>query len=162
GKIQDLYYNPSMYSASVTAIANYWNSQDRADLAIDVLTRFVTHKTILPGECLRLLASLYRQQQNWTCAVRIWQQLAEKRCAQSLENLAKYYEHREKNYQQALTYARLMLPLVCDTTEVDYRIARLQGKLSRLCVVTKKHKMHVSSLNQGETSPCMLPLSMSS
>lgn len=55
----------------------------------------------------------------------------------AFEELAKYYEHRERNYSMALEMTRSALN-ECDTPEIRHREARLRqrvtGKLKRACV----------------------------
>ncbi len=88
------------------------------------------------------LALYYKRKDNWAEAIKIWQFLAEKdepNPAAMIE-LAKYLEHREKNFSAALDLAEQALSLViqapyCYTIQLNpdalqYRQARLKKRLA--------------------------------
>ncbi|WP_409346915.1 ribonuclease H-like domain-containing protein [Paenibacillus sp. MBLB4367] len=98
------------------------------------------------------LAGYYKQKGEWTKAVKLWHRAADERTEQSMAGLepfielAKYYEHRSKQFVEALRYAEeaqklawkraalsrrdAKLKEVCD--ELRKRIERLREKQTRL------------------------------
>ncbi|MCG7993817.1 MAG: ribonuclease H-like domain-containing protein [Candidatus Thiodiazotropha taylori] len=70
------------------------------------------------------LAHLLQKSGDWQGATRLWQQLAQKRCPEALEKLAKYHEHVSKDLDAARYYCR-QLP---DCQARTHRLRRLQRK----------------------------------
>ncbi len=88
----------------------------------------------LPGEidwrARAELAALYKRARDWPRALPLWTDVAASRsgyAAEALEELAKYYEHRVRDYPRALEVAR-SAPAA---SEWQHRIARLERKLAR-------------------------------
>ncbi|MCB1772098.1 MAG: ribonuclease H-like domain-containing protein [Gammaproteobacteria bacterium] len=73
-----------------------------------------------------LLAAEYRRRGDWPRAVAIWQQLHDAGHAAASVELAKYHEHRRRDYGTALRYASLG-----DDAGSDQRCVRLRGRLDR-------------------------------
>jgi len=80
----------------------------------------------------RLLALTYRRQGSWAEAVSVWKVMAGRRSVHAMVELAKYYEHREKNVQAALAWTRKAAAEVPfpDPT-LRHRRERLERKASR-------------------------------
>lgn len=73
------------------------------------------------------MAELYKKQQNYELALGLWEELNETSAAKSAEiftEMAKVYEHRHKDYQKALYYAK-------QARQVEKSRKRLTGKSER-------------------------------
>ena len=80
----------------------------------------------------RLLALTYKRQGSWAQAVSVWKIMATRRSVHAMVELAKYYEHREKNIQAALSWTRKAaaeIPFPDPT--LRHRRERLERKVSR-------------------------------
>ena len=55
------------------------------------------------------LARLARRRGNWALAVTTWRELAMHDHVEALEGLAKYYEHKESDFAQALQLTQRLL-----------------------------------------------------
>ena len=86
------------------------------------------------------LSFLHKRSQNMTAAVEVWQLAAEGRQIYAHVELAKFYEHKQRNYQQALDWTEAALDLVNQPNasrrerqewlaELKHRQARLKRKL---------------------------------
>ena len=86
----------------------------------------------------------YKKQKEWIKAEESWKEIIHSSnnktiiCKASIE-LAKYYEHKEKNYKDAIHYSELVKKMVfeseqmllkSDIPDLDKRINRLQRKYS--------------------------------
>ncbi|MES9869206.1 MAG: ribonuclease H-like domain-containing protein [Sedimenticola sp.] len=113
---------PDFYRADIHNLAR-WISEQCETEAIGVLE---SHAEKLCSDGRRLLALLYRRQNRWDDALPLWEALAQQRCIESIEKLAKYHEHVSKDLQMALEYS-CRLP----GTEADlHRIRRIRQKLA--------------------------------
>ncbi len=81
----------------------------------------------------KLLGLHYKRLEEWREAVNVWKSMAERKSVHAMIELAKYYEHRERNVNTALTWVRIAereLPLQRDTIEaLQKRKGRLERKL---------------------------------
>ena len=75
------------------AVLVYEESLNRGDLPLQIYL-----------ETLQRFALLYRKQARWEEAVNLWRKAAEHRWLEAIIELAKYYEHQEKEYTQALQW----------------------------------------------------------
>lgn len=75
---------------------------------------------------LLTLAWLHRSRGEWQEACALWERLAEDRCWEAVEHLAKYYEHQARDYRRALEYAMRLPP----SPERAHRLRRLSERLA--------------------------------
>lgn len=89
------------------------------------------------------LSFLHKRSQNLTAAVEVWQLAAEGRQVYAHVELAKFYEHKQRDYQQALDWTEAALALINHPNasrrerqgwlaELKHRHARLRRKLKSL------------------------------
>jgi uncharacterized protein len=91
------------------------------------------------GQACRLLSLIHKRAGEWPQAVEIWEEmiLQGPDGVFALVELAKWHEHRTRDYVRALTLARKalqMLPLPSPETEGDSlrrRVARLERRLAK-------------------------------
>ena len=70
------------------------------------------------------LAAAYRRHGRWCDAESVWLQLHAQGNAEAALELSKYYEHRRRDYGQAMDFAGR-----CDAAERSVRCARLRNKI---------------------------------
>jgi hypothetical protein len=116
------------FGVDLTALAR-WLSKSNPTAARQLLQ---AHGEDIDDGGKRLLARLARQSGNWRQAVRLWQELADKGCSDSLERLAKYHEHVSKDLAAAQRYCE-RLPADEQNQQRRQRIGRkLAGRQKRL------------------------------
>ena len=92
----------------------------------------------LGGAALFQLGLLYKKEGNWREAVRLWQKLARMsgKYLDAYVELAKYHEHRARDYATALDWSRRALAEACDQDGVPFSSpchpAALQHRIDRL------------------------------
>ena len=114
-----LQYN--VYQASKYLVKNNENEKAKTILEQRVNT--------LDTDALYLLGEIYRKENRWQEAVAIWQQLKEQGHEGGIESLAKYYEHKEKDYLAAY---QIMECLNAKQAKEQHqiRMRRLQRKMA--------------------------------
>jgi len=95
------------------------------DTAMDFLLR---HRDNLDIRGRNRLACLSRRIGNWTLAVEIWQELARDGNGHAIEQLAKYFEHRVRDYRRALQCVDTLLSQDDGSEAHRQRQRRLQRK----------------------------------
>ncbi|NPV76783.1 MAG: hypothetical protein HPY59_10470 [Anaerolineae bacterium] len=84
-------------------------------------------------------AHLYRKQGNWEQAKELWEKAAEYQQTTACIELAKYYEHVQKDYKQAQYWTDLGLEFFTQSTTSHYKNRKLQIDLvHRLARIKKK------------------------
>ncbi|MGH8581340.1 MAG: ribonuclease H-like domain-containing protein [Gammaproteobacteria bacterium] len=86
---------------------------------------------VLSGEAAMLAAHLHRQRGEWQQALTLWQGLAEQDHPEALENLAKHFEHRCRDFNKALAYTERLVAMAPQSSGYRQRRERLQRKLGR-------------------------------
>jgi hypothetical protein len=80
-------------------------------------------------------AGFCKAKNDWTRAIRIWTQLAQAGDIDAMIELAKYHEHKEKNYLQAFYWARQAIKESVESdpsqiVNIQYRIDRLTRRMN--------------------------------
>jgi uncharacterized protein len=111
----------------------------------DLAARLLEHGLTLDlteadfGSALERLSILQKRRGDIDQAIRLWEQAAEQGHIYAHVELAKYYEHRQRNYAEALKWSKSALELTRTAElpgymkkhwkqELDHRIARLKEK----------------------------------
>jgi uncharacterized protein YprB with RNaseH-like and TPR domain len=90
------------------------------------------------------LALHYKREKEWNKAVATWEEICKSpgnrlTVKKALIELAKYYEHKEKNYERAINYSELVYRMInesesdsftLEVKEVEKRLSRLKRKYS--------------------------------
>lgn len=113
--------NPASLGADVRGVARYWLARGQEATALSLLAQ---DRHALDADGLFDLARLYRRRREWAQAHPIWRSLAARGHARGIEALAKYLEHRERDYVQALEWVD-RLPAGSDR---EYRRRRIERK----------------------------------
>lgn len=114
--------NPSLAQADARGVARYWMARGEETTAFSILAQ---DRDALDEDALFELARLYRRRREWGQAHGIWRALAQRGHAGGTEALAKYLEHRKRDYFQALAWVD-RLPAGPDR---EHRRQRVERKL---------------------------------
>jgi len=130
--------NPLLPGLDLVALARLYEEMQDLEKAILLYERGLDQG--LPKEffiqTLERFAQLYRRQENWENAVNLWKRAAAHKHLDAYIELAKYYEHQQKDYDQAAQWTQFAFDLVIET-ELNPFIRRnlsndLQKRLDRL------------------------------
>ncbi|MCG7920996.1 MAG: ribonuclease H-like domain-containing protein [Candidatus Thiodiazotropha lotti] len=111
---------PDRYDLDLYSLARWIGKFDR-EQACDLLRKRVEQAD---ERSKGYLAHLLQKSGDWQGATQLWYQLAQNRCPEALEKLAKYHEHVSKDLEAARHYCR-QLP---DCQARTHRLRRLQRK----------------------------------
>ncbi len=120
------------HGAEMVGVARWMRKAERHEEALAWMRQALTRR-ISDGLLFRTLwdiAQMERKLGREDAALAVYADLAQTRNphrVQALEEMAKYYEHRERNYVTALEFAREALRL-SRTPELEHRAARLERK----------------------------------
>ncbi len=114
---------------------------------IDMATRLYIHGldhdlpkgTLL--EAIQRLALIHKRQENFSAAISLWEQAARHNHLDAHVELAKYYEHRLRDYPQAIWWTESAIETLNATDfpvfermqwlpDLEHRLERLKGKLA--------------------------------
>ncbi|MBN2012413.1 ribonuclease H-like domain-containing protein [candidate division KSB1 bacterium] len=150
--VLDVYSEPIRHLTDVDdlhGIAHSMDNQKVFDQAIVIYENILnrTNKQNHWHEVAWKLSLCYKRSGNWDAAVTLWESISRKGGNQleSYVELAKYYEHRERNYEQAesvikraqesvsvLEQLRPWLQLTDFWNEMTYRLTRIRNKAAGL------------------------------
>ncbi len=122
-RLRQCHQQPGRHGADVLAIARVHLKRGGLQQALSLLQE---NRDRLDQSGLLQLARLFRRNRRWQEALEIWKGLAESGNEDAREQLAKYYEHIARDYQQAFACAS-ELPT---NAEHLYRCRRLIRKLA--------------------------------
>jgi uncharacterized protein YprB with RNaseH-like and TPR domain len=114
---------PQTFDVDIPALAR-WQAETDEGAARELLHSHAEH---LDDDGRRLLAHLSRRAGDWAQAVAVWESLAAGGCTDSLERLAKYHEHVNKD----LAAARRCCGALPPDAAREQRLRRLDGKLRK-------------------------------
>jgi tetratricopeptide (TPR) repeat protein len=107
------------YGVDLIALAKLFEDMQELDTATRLYLHGLEHedaqsgelpKTLLLGAIMRL-ARLYKRQEDYPAAIELWEEAAEHGHLEAHIELAKYYEHRLKDYPQAIHWTEAALSL---------------------------------------------------
>jgi uncharacterized protein YprB with RNaseH-like and TPR domain len=113
---------PVAHGANPVAAAEIWQQQGQRERALRLLERA---RGQLDERGALMLARELRRAGRWQEAAGVWTSLAAAGCSEALENLAKYHEHRRRDWQRALECTRLL----DEDPDVHRRRLRLERRL---------------------------------
>lgn len=143
--LNDPLKNASAYGLDLAAIARLYEEIGMLEEAAG-LYEYSLNLGDLPEpfflKTMERFALLRRRQQDWSKAVQLWQKAAEHGELAACIELSKYYEHRERNFTQALEWARRALDALDYSgsnvysykeieRDIQHRIGRLYQKTYR-------------------------------
>lgn len=110
--LKDPIQNASEYGLDLAAIARLYEEMGMLEEAVGLYERSLNLGDLPEPFLLKTMeryALLRRRQQDWGKAVQLWQKAAEYGHLAACIELSKYYEHRERNFTEALDWARKAL-----------------------------------------------------
>lgn len=122
-RLSEAIEQPQRYQADCCAIARWLSETDELG-ARQLLARC---SASLSDDAKRLQAQLARRHGDWSQATEIWRALAKRGCSESVERLAKYHEHINKDLHKAKYYCEC-LPV---GAAQSLRLRRLNEKIDR-------------------------------
>jgi hypothetical protein len=143
GMLDDPHGSDLEHGLDVVALAKLFEDLDHPDDAALLYERGL--KIGLPEEgfwqAVRRLSALQRRRGDLEAAVKLWEQAAAEGHIYAHVELAKYYEHRRRDYPAALEWTRSALAHVDEgqlpsyerehwRSELQHRLKRLQGKVT--------------------------------
>jgi uncharacterized protein YprB with RNaseH-like and TPR domain len=114
---------PHKHGVDIPALA-LWLSKFNSEAAYTLLK---STGQVLNMRGKRLLGQMARRAQDWELAIKLWQELANRGCEDSLEQLAKYHEHVSGNLAVARRYSERLAP----GREKARRLQRIEAKQYR-------------------------------
>jgi tetratricopeptide (TPR) repeat protein len=106
--------NPLLPGLDLVALARLYEDLQDWETAILLYERGLDQG--LPQDffiqTLERFAQLYRRQENWEGAVNLWKKAAGHKHLDAYIELAKYYEHQQRDYDQAIQWTQNALELV--------------------------------------------------
>ncbi len=107
--LKDPLHKANRYGLDMAAIARLYEEMGMLEEAANLYEQSL-HLGDLPEpfflKTIERYALLRRRQQDWDKAIQLWQKAAECGHVTACIELSKYYEHRERNFTQALEWAR--------------------------------------------------------
>ncbi len=132
------------HSLDLVALAKFFEVMGNAKQAIQLYQHSLVQELPEEGywEALYRLSFIQKRQENWPAAVALWEQAAESRQIYAYVELAKFYEHRARDYDEAGRWTEAALSLIdaphCPQAKrrqwlaaLRHRLARLQRKMDR-------------------------------
>ena len=131
GMLKDpLHSDQSVYGLDLAAIARLYEEMGLVDQAAELYERSLEIGDLPEPfffKTIERYATLYRRQGEWFRAAQLWRRAAEYGEVTACVELSKYYEHHERNYLEALNWAKRAL----DNFEVDQFYPGSGRKLER-------------------------------
>jgi uncharacterized protein YprB with RNaseH-like and TPR domain len=115
-------HEPASHGADPVAAAETWLRQGQRPRTLALLEQA---RDQLDTRGALMLARELRRAGRWQEAVGVWESLAGAGCAEALEHLAKYHEHRRRDWERALECTRQLI----EAPEVRRRRVRLERRL---------------------------------
>jgi uncharacterized protein len=130
--------DPVLPGLDLVALARLYEEMQDFEKAILLYERGLDQG--LPKEffiqTLERFAQLYRRQEKWENAVNLWKRAAGHKYLEAHIELAKYYEHQQRDYDQAILWTQVAIELVVETEKNPFirsnLINDLQKRLDRL------------------------------
>lgn len=135
GVFEDPLATTLCHGAELSGLARWLEGEGRLDEAAEMYRRAVDAPISdeLLFRSLWSLGLIEKKRTNWPAALTIWTDLAASRNAyrgEALVELAKYYEHQEKNWFMALE-CTIEATRYCPQAEIEHRRHRLEAKIEK-------------------------------
>lgn len=141
--VEDPLQAPDVLEVELLSAARLFEDLGRQEEACRIYQRCLEYDLPdhLLGETLERLSFLFKRRGEYDLAIRLWQQAAERRHIFAHVELAKYYEHTARDYQEAARWTRLALEGVMAPDvppvvrmewlgDLEHRLGRLLRKLA--------------------------------
>lgn len=118
GLLKDPLHQATIYGLDLAAIARLYEEMGMVDQAAELYERSLKVGDLPEPfffKTIERYALLHRKQGEWYQAAQLWRRAAEHGEVSACVELSKYYEHHERNYMEALNWAKKAL----DNFEVD-------------------------------------------
>lgn len=138
--LSDLYRDQK----DLVSIGRYLSDLNKTDLAIEVLTSALQNKSLsadLSLSGMKSLALIFKRNKDPDSAVPLWEECASLDDIYAKVELAKYYEHKKSDYQEAIHWTLSAQSSAKESSElVEFHRKDLEHRLNRLKTKEKKRK----------------------
>jgi hypothetical protein len=146
------------YSSDLIALARLFEDLGDTDSAVNLYLHGLNHEDVqknrLPQpsiiDAVHRLAMIHKRRENFQAAIELWIQAADKKHIEAHVELAKYYEHRAKEYRQAIFWTQSAIENINSLQDMgDYprgiipsnRVKWLSDLQHRLKRLERKHSL---------------------
>jgi hypothetical protein len=141
GMLQDPLEDRSIHTLDLVGMGRLFESLGRTQMAVDLYGRALNGS--LPAELhqrtLQRLSFIQKRRGTWDAAIALWREAAQGGAVYACVELAKYYEHRQHDYQEAARWTTAAItrvnapgyPLPARQrwlADLDHRLARLRRR----------------------------------
>ena len=133
--------NPSVeHALDIVALGQFYENMGDVETAAQLFEQGLARNDLPEAHywaTQRRLSFLHKRHQHWIAAVELWQLAAEGRQIYAHVELAKFYEHQQRNYDEAILWTQTALNLLTAHErsqwwgDLHHRLARLQRKAAR-------------------------------
>jgi uncharacterized protein YprB with RNaseH-like and TPR domain len=141
--LQDPLNSDQVHTLDLVAMAKLFEDLGHLDTAVALYRQGLGHDLPegLYWRAVRRLSSAYKRRGEWAAAVGLWHEAARDGQLYAHLQLAKYYEHQERNYPGAAWWTQLALDRVAEPgfsganreqwqSDLEHRLARVRRKLA--------------------------------
>lgn len=122
----------------IYSLSRVYGRRKQTETVVELYRRLEEAGEDIDDDCLLYHAMAFKRSDQWPQAVELWQQLAGSRSREgylaSLE-LAKYHEHRTRDYKTAVTFVRKAMKAAPDNPRhyeaLAYRLQRLESRIDK-------------------------------
>lgn len=151
--LADPFESGIQHGVDIVAIARLFEELGELEIATRLYLLGLDHDLPRPVllDAIQRLAFIHKRQDNLPAAVSLWEQAARHQHLESHLELAKFYEHRLRDYQEAISWTQAAINLVKSSGFPAYerrqRLPELEHRLERL-----QQKWNSSSANPSSTT----------
>lgn len=148
GMLQDPLHNADEHGLDLAAIARLYEELGMLEESAELYEQSLSHGDLPEPFFLKVMeryALLRRRQKNWEKAVQLWEKAAAHGDPNACIELSKYYEHRERNYFEALEWARKALDSLEFSEQNVFTLKAMERDIQRRIgrLYQKVYKQHV-------------------
>lgn len=144
--LADPFDSSIQYGLDLIAIGKLYADLGHLDIAADIYQHGLTHDDVHQEaywKALEELSFLHKKRSDFPQAIELWEKAAENAQIYAHIELAKYYEHTQKDFEQAERWTKIAIEIVLEEEfspidkarwlpELEHRQARLHRKLKKV------------------------------
>jgi uncharacterized protein len=125
--------NPSLPGLDMAALARLYEDLNDFITASQLYERSLDQGLPINFylDTLNRFALLYRRQGKWDGAIYLWKKAADQQQIEACIELAKYYEHNQRDYIEAIKWTQIALDLVLTTEDNPFEQRKMMGELNK-------------------------------
>jgi uncharacterized protein len=125
--------DPALPGLDIAALARLYEELNDLITATQLYERSLDQglPKIFYLETLNRFASLYRRQGNWDSAIYLWKKAADQQQIEACVELAKYYEHNQRDYVEAIKWTQFALEIALRSEINPFERKKYMGELNK-------------------------------